>query len=133
MLTSYAVYSRDSHVLTPSFPTRLSPDSDAAVDPVGERRHFEALRREYEAMALDVDDLDPEPMRQLRTWLDEGADVAPNEPGAVILATAAEGCGASARNVLLRGIDDRGLPFFTSHDSRQGREPAGDHQSQNGG
>ncbi|HEY9557175.1 MAG TPA: pyridoxamine 5'-phosphate oxidase [Acidimicrobiales bacterium] len=96
------------------------------MDPVEQRRHFEALRREYEAMALDVDDLDPEPMRQLRTWLDEWADVAPNEPGAVILATAAEGGGASARNVLLRGIDDRGLTFFTSYESRKGRELAAD-------
>src|SRR3546814_6685914 len=77
-------------------------------------------------MALYVDDLDPEPMRQLRTWLDEWADVAPNEPGAVILATAAEGGGASARNVLLRGIDDRGLTFFTSYESRKGRELAAD-------
>src|SRR3546814_10874390 len=77
-------------------------------------------------MALYVDDLDPEPMRQLRTWLDEWADVAPNEPGAVILATAAEGGGASARNVLLRGIDDRGLTFFTSYESRQGPELAAD-------
>src|SRR3546814_15157559 len=65
-------------------------------------------------------------MGQLSTGLDEWADGAPNGPGAVILATAAEGGGASARNVLLRGIDDCGLTFFTSYESRKGRELAAD-------
>lgn len=96
------------------------------MDHEAQRQHFEALRREYETIALDVDDLDPDPVAQLRTWLDEWTEVAPNEPGAVILATAAEGGGASARNVLLRGLDDRGLSFFTSYESRKGRELAAD-------
>lgn len=96
------------------------------MDHDAQRQHFEALRREYEAIALDVDDLDPDPIAQLRTWLDEWTEVAPNEPGAMILATAAEDGGASARNVLLRGLDERGLTFFTSYESRKGRELAAD-------
>jgi pyridoxamine 5'-phosphate oxidase len=94
------------------------------VDREEQQRQTEALRREYEASPLDVDDVDPDPIAQLSEWLDEWAEVAPNEPGAVILATASEDGGASARAVLLRGLDHDGLTFFTSYESRKGRELA---------
>lgn len=38
------------------------------------------------------------------------------------LATAGAGCRPSARIVLLRGLDERGLRFYTSYESRKGRE-----------
>lgn len=93
-----------------------------------QRRAIEALRREYESSPLDVDGIDPDPLAQLSLWLDEWAAVAPNEPAAVILATAGLSGGASARNVLLRGLDERGLVFFTSYESRKGAELQGDPQ-----
>lgn len=88
------------------------------------RQQLDALRLEYDASPIDAADLDADPIAQLRIWLDEWTEVAPNEPGAVVLATAAEDGGASARNVLLRGLDERGLTFFTSYESRKGRELA---------
>ena len=88
------------------------------------RQYLDALRLEYDASPIDVGDLDPDPIAQLRSWLDEWTEVAPNEPRAVLLATAAEDGGASARNVLLRGLDERGLTFFTSYQSRKGEELA---------
>lgn len=88
------------------------------------RQQLDALRREYDASPIDVGDLDPDPLAQLRSWLDDWTEVAPNEPDAVVLATAAADGGASARNVLLRGLDERGLTFFTSYQSRKGEELA---------
>ena len=77
---------------------------------------------EYETAGLDVADVDPDPFVQVRGWWDEWAAVAPNEPNAVVLATADEAGNASARTVLLRGLDATGFTFFTSYDSRKGHD-----------
>ena len=59
-----------------------------------------------------IDD-DAGPWSQLRTWIDEGGAVRGGTD--MVLATAdAEGV-PSARVVSLRGLDDRGLRFYT-HD-----------------
>ena len=44
------------------------------------------------------------------------------EPDAMALATASPDGRPSVRIVLLKGIDDRGLRFFTNYGSRKGRE-----------
>lgn len=85
---------------------------------------LDALRQEYETTPLDVADLAPEPVAQIERWLVRWLEVAPNEPTALVLATADRRGRPSARNVLLRGIDERGLTFFTAYGSRKGRELA---------
>lgn len=83
---------------------------------------LDALRQEYETTPLDVADLAADPITQIERWLGLWLEVAPNEPAAVVLATA-DGVGRpTARNVLLRGVDHRGLTFFTSYTSRKGRD-----------
>jgi pyridoxamine 5'-phosphate oxidase len=82
---------------------------------------LDALRQEYETTPLDVADLAPEPIAQIERWLARWLEVAPNEPAAVVLATADRSGRPSARNVLLRGLDQRGLTFFTSYESRKGQ------------
>lgn len=81
-----------------------------------------ADRVEYETAGLDVGDVDADPFVQVQRWWDEWAAVAPNEPNAVVLATADEMGNASARTVLLRGLDASGFTFFTSYDSRKGHD-----------
>lgn len=83
---------------------------------------IEALRQEYETTPLDVDDLAPTPVEQIERWLARWLEVAPNEPTAMVLATADAAGRPSARNVLLRGIDERGLTFFTGYESAKARD-----------
>jgi pyridoxamine 5'-phosphate oxidase len=83
---------------------------------------IDTLRQEYETTPLDVDDLAPEPIEQIERWLARWLEVAPNEPAAVVLATADADGRPSARNVLLRGLDLRGLTFFTGYESNKGRD-----------
>lgn len=65
-----------------------------------------------------------DPIDLLRQWIEDAAGAGIAEPAAMCVATAdAEGT-PSARFVLARGIDRRGLRFFTSHLSRKGRELA---------
>ena len=89
---------------------------------------IEQLRAEYERTGLDVTAVDPDPFVQVERWMEEWAAVAPNEPDAVILATADADGRPSARTVLLRGFDRRGGTLFTSYDSRKGQELAANPQ-----
>jgi pyridoxamine 5'-phosphate oxidase len=68
-------------------------------------------------------DVTAEPMPQLLRWIQD-AQAAGNTDVAMALATATRGGRPSVRMVLLRGLDDRGLRFFTSYGSRKGREIA---------
>jgi pyridoxamine 5'-phosphate oxidase len=85
---------------------------------------LETRRVEYAQTALDVADIDPDPIVQVDRWLAEWTEVAPNEPGAIVLATADADGRPSARTVLLRGFDARGCTVFTSYESRKGQDLA---------
>jgi pyridoxamine 5'-phosphate oxidase len=70
---------------------------------------------------MDERDLDPDPIVALRGWLDE-AEGATGRPDAMTVATSTRDGVPSARVVLLRGLDERGIAFFTNRSSRKGRE-----------
>jgi pyridoxamine 5'-phosphate oxidase len=70
---------------------------------------------------VDERDLDPDPIVALHAWLREAEAVSPR-PDAMTLATASTDGRPSARVVLLRGLDERGLVFFTNKASRKGEE-----------
>ena len=72
---------------------------------------------------MEPSDLDPDPVRQLATWLDDAAAAGVVEPNAMVLATATPDGRPSARTVLLKGVDE-GLVFFTNYTSRKARELA---------
>jgi pyridoxamine 5'-phosphate oxidase len=82
------------------------------------------VRREYGAAGLSEEDLAEDPVEQLRVWLDQAREVYPEEFTAMTLATADRQGRPSARVVLLKGLDERGLVFYTNYDSRKGRELA---------
>ncbi|HEY6326167.1 MAG TPA: pyridoxamine 5'-phosphate oxidase [Candidatus Cybelea sp.] len=63
-----------------------------------------------------------DPFALLARWIDDAGGSASVEAVAMCLATAGAGCRPSARIVLLRGLDERGLRFYTSYESRKGRE-----------
>jgi len=70
---------------------------------------------------MDERDLDDDPITQLQAWLAEAQEAVP-QPVSMTLATADGEGRPSARVVLLRGIDDRGLAFFTNRTSRKADE-----------
>jgi pyridoxamine 5'-phosphate oxidase len=62
------------------------------------------------------------PLEQFRRWFEEAQAAGLELPEAMTLATAAADGSPSARMVLLKGVDERGLLFFTNYESRKGRE-----------
>lgn len=80
------------------------------------------IRKQYSKSVLLEDSLAPTPLEQFSKWFDEALQAEVVEPNAMALATVGEdGCPA-ARIVLLKGLDQRGLVFFTNYESRKGRE-----------
>jgi len=64
------------------------------------------------------------PLETLAAWMEQARAAGTREPEAMALATVGAGGRPSVRFVLCRGVDDEGVVFFTSYDSRKGRELA---------
>lgn len=73
--------------------------------------------------AMEEHELSEDPVSELRTWLEAAAAVS-ERPDAMTLATADRAGRPSARQVLLRALDERGLVFFTNRTSRKALELA---------
>jgi pyridoxamine 5'-phosphate oxidase len=65
------------------------------------------------------------PIARLAGWIEEAGGANRIEAIAMCLATVGAHDRPAARMVLLRGLDGSGLRFFTSYESRKGRELAG--------
>ncbi|GAA1456704.1 pyridoxamine 5'-phosphate oxidase [Williamsia maris] len=75
---------------------------------------------------LTPDSLSGEPvwLELFERWLAEGVSAQIPEPNAMVVATVdAEGVPAT-RTVLCKGVDARGIVFYTNHDSDKGRDIA---------
>lgn len=76
------------------------------------------------AMTLDPVELHPDPISQLAAWLADAETAGLVLPQAFALATADGDGMPSVRFVLLRGLDDDGLRYYTNRASRKGRDVA---------
>lgn len=68
-------------------------------------------------------DLLPDPLVQFQHWLNDATQAGVVEPTAMTLATVSVDGQPSARVVLLKGVDE-GFCFYTSYESRKGRDLA---------
>lgn len=80
------------------------------------------LRREHTTGTLNDDDAHDDPFEQFRTWLGEAHAAGIMQPNAMTLSTVDHDGRPDARVVLLKGLDDRGLVFYTHRTSRKGRQ-----------
>lgn len=105
------------------------------------------LRRDYNVGGLHRRDLRADPLAQFQSWFGQASAAqsgsrwrkigialfklwhamlghVPADTNAMVLATTTKDGRPSARNVLLKGVDERGFVFFTNFDSRKGQELA---------
>jgi pyridoxamine 5'-phosphate oxidase len=85
---------------------------------------LDQIRREYALRGLREDEVAADPFTQFGDWLGDALAANLPEPNAMTLATATPDGRPAARMVLLRGVDARGLVFYTNYDSRKGAELA---------
>ena len=83
-----------------------------------------ALRKSYELAELDEEASAAEPMQQFERWLAEAIAAQVPEPNAMTLATVGADGRPSTRIVLVKGVDARGIVWYTNYQSRKGRELA---------
>lgn len=83
------------------------------------------LRKSYGRAELDETHSQDDPLDQFRRWLDEAIKAQVPEPTAMTLATVGGDLRPSTRVVLLKGVDEQGLVWFTNYQSRKGEELAG--------
>jgi pyridoxamine 5'-phosphate oxidase len=69
-------------------------------------------------------DLGPDPIARLVAWLDEARAAGISFPETAALATSDTAGRAAVRHVLVKGVDELGLTFFTNRESRKGRHLA---------
>lgn len=77
-------------------------------------------RQDYGSRSLEVGELLADPLEQLSAWVTEADEAEIYEPNAMVLSTIDPDHEPSSRTVLLRGIDERGLYFYTDYGSRKG-------------
>ncbi len=63
-----------------------------------------------------------DPISLFKDWLADAERSEPNDPNAMTLATATPDGAASARMVLLKGVDEGGFTFYTNLESRKAEQ-----------
>jgi len=84
-----------------------------------------SLRKSYERAELDEQASSADPLQQFQQWLQEALSAQLPEPNAMTLATVGADGRPSTRVVLIKGVDERGVVWYTNYASRKGRELAG--------
>src|SRR3954453_21396869 len=97
----------------------------APPDPQRTHQLLQQLRQSYRSgRSLREADLGPDWLAQLRAWIEEAVAARILEPNAMGVATGSAHGRPNARSVLLRGLDERGLHFFSNYRSAKARELA---------
>jgi pyridoxamine 5'-phosphate oxidase len=85
---------------------------------------IQALRKSYERDELDENESAADPLLQFQRWLEQALSAQLPEPNAMTLATVGSDGRPSTRIVLIKGVDARGLVWYTNYNSRKGQELA---------
>ncbi|APW45960.1 pyridoxamine 5'-phosphate oxidase [Rhodoferax antarcticus] len=83
------------------------------------------LRKSYERAELSEDASRADPLKQFQQWLNEAMTAQVPEPNAMTLATVGSNLRPSTRVVLIKGLDARGIVWYTNYESQKGLELAG--------
>jgi pyridoxamine 5'-phosphate oxidase len=85
-------------------------------------KNIAEIRKEYTKASLDVSTVNKNPIEQFHIWFEDAIKSEVAEPNAMTLSTVNSEGRPSARIVLLKGIEDKKLWFYTNYQSRKGRE-----------
>jgi pyridoxamine 5'-phosphate oxidase len=96
---------------------------DSELDPqVDLLPQLPTMRASYDRGALEESALAARWHEQLLAWLDDGERAGLAEPNAFVLATADTAGRPSSRTVLCKGLDARGLVFYTNFTSTKSHQ-----------
>jgi len=95
----------------------VSPTTETAINAVAD------FRKEYSTQGLEDGDasLQLGPIKLFTKWFDEAVHVNVLEPNAMTLATCRNNV-PSARIVLMKGFDEKGVVWYTNYNSKKGAD-----------
>jgi len=93
------------------------------------RMDLSRLREAYEMAGLEEANLADDPVAQFQRWFAEVEAAGYWEPNAMVLSTVAADGSPSARNVLLKRVDERGFVLFTNYTSDKASELEATHRA----
>jgi len=85
---------------------------------------YEEFRREYTAGGLSAEMLNPSPMQQFESWLEQAVHAGLEDPTAMVLSTVNEQGMPWQRIVLLKGLSHGGFVFYTNYGSAKAADIA---------
>ena len=85
-------------------------------------QELRTMRVAYELGSLDESGLAATWHEQLALWLAEATEAGLPEPNAMVVATADAQARPSSRTVLCKGLDERGVVFYTNYTSAKSRD-----------
>ncbi len=80
------------------------------------------MRVDYRSDGFDVGDLAATWHEQLAAWLEQAEATGVSEANAMVLATAGEDGRPASRTVLCKGLDSRGVVFYTNYTSAKSHD-----------
>ena len=100
----------------------MVPEVDS-VDGVQEiASRLPEMRVSYDSAALDESSLAATWTEQLQLWLKQAVSAGVPEPNAMVLATSDTEGRPSSRTVLCKGLDSRGVVFYTNYTSNKSHD-----------
>jgi len=79
---------------------------------------------DYSKAKLTKDSVDPDPIRQFNSWLQDAINAKLPEPTAMVLSTGNKEGIISSRTILLKDVVENVFVFYTNYDSRKGKDLA---------
>lgn len=83
---------------------------------------FDNVRKDYGEGDFDISSCPADPFSLLAIWLERAVSEGVPDPNAMTLSTVSSDATPSSRIVLLKGLDQEGLRFFTNYNSLKGRD-----------
>jgi pyridoxamine 5'-phosphate oxidase len=92
------------------------------IDTTGVAVQLPGMRVAYDSDSFDESALAATWTEQLRSWLNQAVEANFPEPNAMVLATAGDDGRPSSRTVLCKGLDERGVVFYTNYTSTKSHD-----------
>ena len=80
------------------------------------------LRKDYNLDTLEISDANPNAIDQFKHWMEIALKSDEIEPNAVIFSTVDSENNPDARTILLKGVEDEKLAFYTNYNSTKGQQ-----------
>lgn len=86
------------------------------------KKNLADIRNDYKKKELSEKELQSSPLNQFNIWLNEAIKSNVYEPTASTFSTVSNNNRPTARIILLKGVTESGLVFFTNYNSKKGKD-----------